>query len=232
MADTLTNIEADARFLSSNNSLDITTEGSIGLRNATMVHRGMTTPDWRMFGQKIGRRYPEYTIEDTSIKVTSGTENYPWLESPVFIEEPFIELLDVSSSNLPYPIEPVPSMQIWSDLDDSNNGPPKYYRRFYKGGEVVLALRPKPDTTSDIIRISGIVEADEFADGDSKTRFLNANADHALALFIAAFYQQHFGKTDDAIALIAQGVGLLPRYDYTPSIRPNGFIQTYPVLGV
>jgi len=221
MADTLTNIEADARFLSSNNSLDLTTAGSIGLRNATLVHRGMTTPDWRLFGQKIGRRYPEYSEEDTSITVTDGTENYSWPVNTIFIEEPLIELLDISSSNYPYLIEPVPSLQVWSDYDDTNTGVPKFYRRLYVGGEVVLALRPNPDTTSDIIRISGLIEAEEFADGDSQTRFLNANTDRALAMFIAAFYQQHYGRPDEAIQLISQGVGLLPRYDYSPSINQS-----------
>ena len=229
MAELLSKIEGDARFFANTNSLDITTAGSQGIRNASMLYRGMATPDYEFLGVKIGRRWPEFSYVNTDTKTVADQEEYAWLTDPVFVEEPFIELLDVSSSNFPYVIDPITNMEAWSEYDDSNSGVPRVYRRLFSGGVVKLALRPIPDTTGDIIRISGLAEATAFTDGESKTAFLNKNSDTALALFIAAFYQQHYGQPAAAAQLIGQGVGLLPRYDYAPTLRPGGFFTPYPV---
>jgi hypothetical protein len=176
MAETLANIETDVQFYANDRRLTITSGDH--LRIANLIYQGFLTPDFRMPGTniKIGRRWPEVTQEDTSITTTVGTEQYTWPSSPQFKEPFYIELVDATDS-LPTPIYPVTSLDEWSELDDTNNGTPKFYMLIDVAGTVMLALRPNPDTLGDTIRITGAIEGLEFASPSTTT----VDADSASA---------------------------------------------------
>lgn len=226
MGDTLLNLQPITRFFALDSDLVITSGEGLAVSN--LVYQGMLTPDYRLAGVlNVGRRWPEVTREDTSITTTVGVEQYSWLTGVVFKDEPYIELVD-ASDNEPWPIDPVPSMGVWSRADMTTNGTPRYYRMIDVSGRgVQIALRPKPDTTGDTIRVTGIIEAPEFEDGSSRTVFRHKNSDRALALFIAYHYLRQRRKFDDANSVATEGLSLLPTYDFTPRIRPSAGSRPY-----
>lgn len=224
MADTLTNIQTDVRFWANDSQLDITSGTNLRVFNS--VYQGMFTPGYKLFGVNIGRRWVEATREDTSLTMVAGTEQYTWPASPVFKEPFFIEGLDVNASNDPYTIFPVPTMQLWSDLDDSNNAQPIYYRLIDVSGTLKLALRPPPDQ-ADPIRITGLIEVTELTTGSESTVFKNTNADRALAMLVAAEFKDKRGNSRRALELLQKARSLLPVYDRTPRLSSGGFIQPW-----
>lgn len=226
MADTLANIQEDYRHWVNVRNADI--ESGQGLRVFNAIYQGMFSEEFLLLGIKIGRRWPEATREDTSLTMVAGTEQYTWPTSPVFKPGFYIEGLDASASNEPYPIEQAIDMDEWSALDDSNNATPYRYRLIDVAGTVKLALRPKPDS-ADGIRITGLIEVTELTGPTTSTIFLNKNADRALAKFVAADYKSKRGDSSRAMELVHEGLGFLPRRNYTPVLRPSGHIQPWPV---
>lgn len=227
MGDSLTNIQSDARHYANDANLVITS--AEGLRIANLIYQGMLTDGFRLGGVKIGRRWPEATREDTSLTSVASQEQYTWPTSTVFKRTWFIEYLDASSSNYPYPLREVPDILTWTayDASISQTGIPIYWRLLDVSGTVKMALRPNPDTTGDTIRITGLIEATEFTDGTSTTVFLNNNADRALSIFIAADYKAKRGQSERALELISEGVGLLPHGDSTPVLRTGGYLRPW-----
>lgn len=226
MADTLSNIQSDARFWANDRNLTIVS--GTGLRIFNAVYQGMFSEDFRIAGIQIGRRWPENTAEDTSLTMIVGQEQYTWPVSPVFKPGFFLEGLDASSNNEPYVIESAISSEQWSFFDDSNNATPLIYRLIDVSGVVKLAIRPTPDS-ADPIRITGMKEITELTDGTKSTVFLNNNSDKALAKFIAAEYKAKRGDPERALQLIAEGRAFLPLYDYAPRFKPVGHIRPWGV---
>lgn len=226
MADTLTNIQTDVRFYANESDINLTT--GINLRISNAMYRAMGTPGYRHRGVKIGRRWKEFTREDTSLTMVASQEQYTWPASPVFNEPFFIEGLDVNASNAPYIILPAPNMTTWSYFDDKNDARPLYSRLIDVSGTVKLALRPKPDQ-ADPIRITGLIEPTAFVDGTTKTAFLNANMDLALAKLIASEFRRKRGEPERADELLGEVFSMLPVYDTAPILRPGGFIQPWVV---
>ncbi|KKL74612.1 hypothetical protein LCGC14_2063120, partial [marine sediment metagenome] len=134
MADTLTNIQTDVRFYANESDINLTT--GINLRISNAMYRAMGTPGYRHRGVKIGRRWKEFTREDTSLTMVASQEQYTWPASPVFNEPFFIEGLDVNASNAPYIILPAPNMTTWSYFDDKNDARPLYSRLIDDSGTV------------------------------------------------------------------------------------------------
>ncbi len=229
-----TSIQDDVRHYADDSQLTIINDSNDnGLRTSNLIYQGMFNPDFRLLGQKIGRRWPEATQEDTSLTMVVGQEAYTRPTSPVFKDPFVIEGLDVNASNLPYRLFPASDMPTWTHYDNFNNSQPLYFRLLNVSGTVKLALRPNPDQV-DPIRITGPIEITEFTtstanDGNTKTAFINIGSDRALALFIAADYHAKRGQAGRASQLVTQGLGLLPLYDTTPVLRARGFIQPWPV---
>lgn len=227
MATTLTNIQTDVRFWADNDSLSITSGTNLRIFNQT--YQSMFSPDFTMFGVRIGRRWQEATREDTSLTMVVGTEQYNWPTSPDFKEPYFIEGLDTNANNEPYPIPQASSMSEWSFYDDDNNAQPAVHRIIDVAGTLKLALRPKPDQT-DGIRITGLIEVTELTQGSDSTIFKNLNADRALAMLVAAQFQAKWGDTSRAVALVQMARGLLPLYDETPRLSGASIIKPWPML--
>ena len=221
MADTLTNIQTDIRFWADDDNLTVTSGAN--LRAFNTVYEGMLTPDYRLMGVKIGRRWPEVTREDTSLTMVIGQEQYTWPASPDFKPPFYIEGLDTNASNDPYPIPPAPDMASWSVLDDQNNARPIYYRLIDVSGTVKLALRPAPDQ-ADPIRITGLIEVTALTGGSDSTIFLNQNADKALAMLVAATFKAKRGDPSRALDLIQMARGMLPLHDSAPMLDTGGYI--------
>jgi len=225
MSSILSDIQTLVRHYSNDSSLTITS--GVGLDVANLIYQGLCSPDFRLMGFHIGRRWPNVTREDTSIITTASTELYEWPHSPIFRLWPVLEYLDVSNSSEPTPLEWVPSIAIWSQYDISTDGLPEFARLLNVDGELQLALRPNPDTTGDIIRITGVIEVENFTDSHSVTIFLDGNVDSALAFFIAADFKAKRGETQRAVELVQQGIGCYPASDKTPTFHTKGFIQSW-----
>ena len=211
MAETLTNIQTDARFWANDSLLDITSNAD-NLRIFNMIYQGFSNPEFDLLGVKIGRRWPEFTQEDTSLTMVVSQEQYDWPTSPVFIEPFWVEGLDVNNSNEPYPITGAPDMLIWSAFDDTSDDTPLYYRLINVSGTIKLALRPTPLRT-DGIRITGLVEVTELTGGSDSTVFLNNSADKALGMCVAAMFKLKRQEVGEAQKLVSMAASLLPKND-------------------
>jgi len=225
MSSILSDIQTLVRHYSNDSSLTITS--GVGLNVANLIYQGVCSPDFKLMGQHIGRRWPNVTREDTSITTTASTESYEWPHSPIFRLWPSLEYLDSSNSSESTPIEWVPSMDIWSRYDIATDGLPEYARLLNIDGEIQLSLRPNPDTTGDTVRITGAIKVDDFTDSHSVTIFIDDNVDRALAFFIAADFKLKRGETQRAMELVQQGIGCYPASDKTPTLHTKGFIQSW-----
>ena len=156
-----------------------------GLRFAKTYYNALLTPGYRVFGRKVGRRWPEAQRENTDITLTASTARYDWPTDPIFKDEPLIEILD-SQGDVRDVVEPPANMDEWSRWDVSGNGLPRVYRRLYVSSRVQIEFRPTPDQTGETVRISGVIVPQDFEDGESRTIFLDPTADHALAALIAS----------------------------------------------
>lgn len=226
MAETLTNLQTDVRFWTDQDNLTIT--AGTNLRMFNQVYQGLFTPDYKMFGVRVGRRWPEATREDTSVTMVVGQEQYTFPTSPVFKEPFFIEGLNTNQNNLPYIIQPATNMALWSRYEDLNNAQPILYRLLDVAGTVKLALRPNPDQT-DTVRITGLIEVTELTGGSDSTIFRNKNADRALAMLVAAMFQAKFGDVERAQQLARQANALLPREDRSPRLSASPHIMPWPL---
>lgn len=225
MADSLTNIQTDARFWANDGQLDIISD-SAGLRLFNMAYQGLCTPDFKLLGVSIGRRWPETTREDTSLTMVVSQEQYTWPTSPVFVDPTWIEGLDTNNSNAPYPIHWAPDMTTWSLYDEVGDAEPLYCRLIDVSGTLKLALRPTPVRT-DGIRITGLIQITELTVGANTTIFRNYNTDKALSILVAALYKMKRGEPEKAIELLTQVKGLLPVNDTTPGLTGSGVISPW-----
>lgn len=227
MADTLANIQTDARLWADDSQLTLTSGD--GLRVFNLVYQGLMNPEFEMAGIKVGRRWPEASRQDTSLTMVVGTEEYDWPTTTVFKPPWYIEGLDANNSDLPYTIWPVESMQEWSYFASVTNGRPKRYRLYNNAGTIKMALRPKPYQT-DGVRISGLIEVTELTGSGDSTIFLNKASDRALSMLVAAYYQSKRGdRPGRAQELIALALGLLPKVDMTPMIAKTGYSRPWTV---
>lgn len=183
----------------------------------------MCSPDGEVVGKRVGRRWRELSVQDTSISTVADQEEYTWKipSEKQFAEDPYIELLDVSSSSDPWPILPCGSEERWSVLDILNSGIPTDYRFIVTSGSIKIAFRPNPDTTGDTIRITGQRLPDEFINGESHTPFMDRRHDKALAILIAAEYRAQQESVEDAMRLVMQAIGLMPKNEFQPRVTPS-----------
>ena len=209
MATTLANLQIDARFHANDSELDLT--GAAALRIVNLVYQSLCTPGGTLGGRRIGRRWPELIRQNTSLTTTAGTETYTFPTSPVFKSgEWTLELLRAAQSSEPYFIDEATDEGEWSALDWATNAIPERYRLLHNGTAVVLALRPKPDTTGDTLRITGLIEATDMT-ASNNTVFREAQHDRALAILIAAEWKRMRLEPDRASELMFQALSLLPR---------------------
>ena len=215
MGTTLTSVQELARFHVKAGNLNIVS--GQGLLVANQVLDAICSPDGEVVGQRVGRRWRELNAQDTSLATVAGQEEYTWPLKLILAEDPFIELLDLSSANDdPWPISPCGSEERWSLLDSAGNGWPTDYRFNVTSAVLKLALRPNPDTTGDTIRITGQKLPDPFVNGSSETPFKDRRHDKALAILIAAEFRAQQEAMDDAQRLVRQAVGLMPQNEFQP----------------
>ena len=224
MADTLTNIETDVQFWADDTALSITS--GVNLRLFNTVYQGMFSPDYIVFGVKIGRRWPEATREDTSLTMVAGQEDYTWPTTPEFKEPVWLE--GTNGTTDVYPILWVPDMATWSAYDPNNVGDsePIYARLLDVAGTLTLSLRPNPHRT-DGIRINGMIEVTELTTGANSTIFANKNADRALAMVVASHFKAKRGDSGRALELLNQAKSLLPINDVAPDFTGTGRIAPW-----
>ena len=224
MSDTLTNIQTDARFWASDRELTLTTGDNLRIANG--IYQGMLTPGYKFLGVSIGRRWPEVTRQDTSLTMVVGQENYTWPASPDFNEPYFIEGLNSSASNEPYPIDAAPDMESWSFYDQTGNAEPLFWRLIDVSAVLTLSLRPNPIRT-DGIRITGCIEGTAWTTGSSTTIFKHVNSDHALSMLIGAHFQSKRGNANRAMELVDMAAGLLPVNDMSPALTSRGRVRPW-----
>lgn len=220
MASTLTNVQEGVRFHAKARNLVITS--GQGLLVANQVLDAMCSPDGEVVGKRVGRRWRELTVEDTSLVTVLDQEEYTWPINSTFAEDPFIELLDASSANDdPWPIRPCGDEMRWSALDGLDSGTPSDYRFIDRTGVLKIALRPNPDAAGDTIRITGQKLPDAFVNGSSVTPFRDRRHDKALAMLIAAEFRAQQESVEDATRLVSQAVGLMPKNEFQPRPTPS-----------
>lgn len=215
----LSTIEGLVRFYAKQDDLNITTDPQ-NLSVANLVYRRMVSP--------VYRRWPEVTRADAQITTVLGQESYTWPTTPAFQFPVQIEFCEASDPNHPRVLTPVSSMVEWAGWDSDNNGTPQVYMLLDEAAVLKLAVRPKPERTGDIIRILGSIGVDEFTNGSSKTVFVNATSDDALAKLIAAEIKRNKGDTGRADELEADARRGIPDHDSSPvpnrtNIRVPGF---------
>lgn len=219
MGSTLTNVQELARFHAKARNLTLTS--GQGLLVANQVLDAMCSPDGKVVGQRVGRRWRELTVDDTSLTTVASQEEYIWPINSTFAEDPFIEIRDASSSNDPWPVSPCASEMRWAALDYADTGTPDEYRFITRVGVMYLALRPIPDTAGDTIRIRGQKLPDPFVNGDSVTPFNDRRHDKALAILIAAELRAQQEAVEDAQRLVVQALGLMPANEFQPRSEPS-----------
>jgi len=225
MVDTLTNIQTDVRFWADYSDLVITSGDNLRIFNT--VYQGMFSPEYTVYGVKIGRRWPEATREDTSLTMVVGQEDYTWPSSPDFKDPVWLE--GTNGTTEVYPIHWAPDMATWSAYDPNNVGDtePLYARLLDVAGVATLSLRPNPGR-ADGIRINGMIEVTELAVGTDSTVFLHKNSDRALSMVVAAHFKAKFdGNTGRAMELLNQAKSLLPVNDTTPNLTGSGMIAPW-----
>lgn len=202
MSKTLSELQDGVRFYARDGALDLTTGD--GLNTANRVYR--------QYANLLS--WPELRRQDTSITTTSGTENYNWLDpiSVIYVNIQSVEIQDGDDSDNYCIIGQPPDEWSWSDAGKKKKqSVPDYYLRFHNGTTNQIALRPAPKYSSKNLRITGIIEPDEFKDGASKTVFTQKTADDALEYLIAASIVDRDGDAQWAQNLIQKSVTLLER---------------------
>ena len=174
--ETLTNIQTDFRTWANASNQSLTSGANLRLFN--QIFRGMCSPGYSLLGRKIGRRWPEFTRENTSLTSVASQEQYTWPTSPNLKRPFYIEYLDASSDDYPYPLTEVTNAETWSAWDSSisQTGIPRLYRLLDVTGVVKLALRPNPDTTTDTIRITSLIGATRWPSIYTTTIDLDSSA--------------------------------------------------------
>ena len=215
---------------------EVITSGD-GLEILNEVYHGMFNPEYMISvggrNFRIGRRWAEaYATTDFASETTSGTSDYAWPTSPIYREEPIVELETSASSGDFEIIDPARDENEWASLRLASNGRPFRYRRLLISTVMNLRFAPTPSTTSLVIRLRGQQEITKFtattaADGATLTIFFNEEADQALAYFIAALFKAKRGDSGRAVDLIQNGLGLLPASDYMPAFDDNQITAHY-----
>lgn len=235
MSNLATTIQTWAQIYSDDSNLTITSGDGLEVLNE--VYAGMFNPDYKVsVGGRfftIGRNWAEtWESNDLGVNTTSGTNDYAWLTSPIYREEPQV-LLETSAGGGDYEVIPPGDDEIlWNRLVNASNGRPQRYRRYRSGSTMTLRFAPTPDTSSLDIILRGHVEITKFTsttavDGSTNTIFFNDAPDQALAYFIAANFKAKRGDPRRAIDLILSGLGLLPSTDYMPSRDENEIVAHY-----
>lgn len=226
MAITVSSLQVKVRTWMDDDNVVLT--GASNLAVVNEVYRGLLSPDYKLLGRQVGRNWPENTRENTATTLTAGTSQYSWPSSPQFIlDTVYLEYLDVSNSNHPTPVYECTDMAEWTELTDGQRGTPIRWRLIDVSGTLKLDLRPIPDTTSDVIRITGQIEPTALTTATGSTIFRNVNIDAALSKFIAAAFKAKYGERDRAMDLISDGLGLMPAYDFNPRRRTRGSIAPW-----
>ena len=202
MSKTLTDIQTSVRIYSRDGALDITTAGSDGLNSANRIYRQFIA----LFP------WPEFRRVDTSLTTTANTEEYDWIAPSVnkFMNVISIEVQDESEGNKYKLITKPPDEWTWNE---SSNKPkqsvPDHYMRFSTNIAQRIALRPSPLYSSKIIRVTGIVEPEEFVGANSKTQFNTLFADDAFEYFLSASWVERDGDIQFAQILFQKSITLL-----------------------
>lgn len=231
MSNTGDKIQTWARIYADHDSLVITS--GEGLEVLNEVYHGMFNPDYRLLGAQIGRNWPEaYQVNDLGVNTTSGTDAYSWLTSPIYREEPIVELETTAGSGDYEAIPPGIDETEWLRLQNSSDSRPRRYRRQITATVMQIVFAPTPNVTSLDIRLRGQIEITKFtsttaADGSTNTIFFNEEPDQALAYFIAAVYKSKRGDRARALELLEDGMGLLPATDYMPARDDNEITAHY-----
>ena len=232
MPSTGTKIQTWVRIWANDRTLSLSTGDGLEIMNE--VYQGMFSPDYEILGVKIGRRRAGAYVEDDSLVTVASQEKYNWPVSPVFKQEPVIEIQGSTSSSTDYiPIPPADDEDLWRMLMNAGESFPSHYRRGADtSGTVILYIRPLPNTAGLKIRIRGQQEISEFttttaADGTTLTAFAEVSPDRALAKFIAAIFKAKRNARRRADELVQEGVGLLADTDYMPAQSDNEITPHY-----
>lgn len=225
MSNTGNQIQTWARIWADDTGLSITSGDGLEVFNE--VYHGMFNPDYMLLGFNVGRNWPEaYQTNDLGVNTTAGTNAYAWLTSPIYREEPIVELETTAGGGLYEIVKPGLDEREWVRLQNASNSRPKRYRRLLSGSNMQIQFAPTPDTTGLDIRLRGQVEITKFtsttaADDTTNTVFFNEEPDNALARFIAAVYKAKRGDAQRAAELMRDGMGLLPKTEYMPTRDDN-----------
>ena len=290
MPETLANIQELARNYADDSNLAITS--GKGLKVANQIYQGMFTENYKILGNKIGRRWPEATRLNTTISTVVDVEEYDWITSPVFKPGFYVEYfensyttVDVSStsgqkvvkvaSTLPFKVngnvliaegtsaeetgvvasisagvsvtlddnlssthasgvavvstsnnDPIPiyqatNMTEWSRLGYNTSGLPQLFSFVDRAGIKKFALRPVPDTTGDIIRITGLIELGEFT-GETTTVDVSSAAGQAVVSVAKTTMFHAGGKVIIAEGTSAEETGIVLSISAGVSITLTG----------
>ena len=221
MSNLATKIQTWARHLADDSVLLITSGDGLEVLNE--IYHGMFNPDYKLMDFAVGRRWPEaYQSNDMGVNTTSGTAAYAWLASPVYREEPEVELETSAGSGLYEPIRPATDEVEWLRYVNASKSRPVVYRRQLSGSTMQIVFAPTPNATGLDIVLRGQIEITKFTsvtatDGSTNTIFFNEEPDNALAHFIAAKFKAQRGDSGRAGELMGDGMGLLPATEHMPS---------------
>lgn len=229
MSNLATKIQTWVRHYADQGSISITSGDGLDVLNE--VYHGMFNPDYRISAGgrlfEIGRNWPEaYQSNDMGVNTTSGTSAYAWLASPIYREEPVVELETAVGSG-EYDIIPMVTDEAeWTRFSNLGNNRPLVYRRQLSGSTMQIVFAPTPDTTGLDIVLRGQIEITKFTaataiDETTNTIFFNEEPDQALAYFIAARLQVKFGDPAQSHNLVQSGLGLLPSVERMPARDVN-----------
>lgn len=197
MAQTVTNIQTKVRWEIRDEAYDLT--DTTGLAVFNMIYRRLAS----------FLPWPELLRSDTSLTTTSGTEDYTWPSSPIFIDVLSVEIQNPEADMRYCTIAPVQTFSEMTVERGKKKDFPLVYMRAHDGSNHVLRLAPTPDTSSLTVRITGIIEPTEVTSGTDTTIFLNRSSDDVLSLLIAADVSSKRGMEDRSQMLILRASELL-----------------------
>jgi len=218
MARTLTLIETGVQYLAKDTAIVLTTASSSALKAVNRIYRGLV----------LALPWGEYTQEDTSLTTTADTTRYTWPSTVVFADVKSIEILGDNTQvhdtglglfdTVTYQaattdyrtVHKPPTERDWVEAGQRpSQRSPEFWKMVNVSGVMKLELRPAPTTSSQTIRITGIIEPTELTAGSSTTLFLQSSADDALEHLIASDILMHDGMAQEGAQALQKGQGIL-----------------------
>lgn len=207
---TLSNIQKQVRIYASDSTLIITNDSNAkiqGISIANRVYRKLANLN----------SWPELTREDFSLSTVANTSSYNFPASPKFSNVLKIEMENEFGDyeNIPE----VKSRLDWNYFSKQEGVLPSVYDLRSIGSQYTIYFAPTPKI-SKTVKITGVVEPDDFTSGDSTTIFYSSLLDDALEYLIASEILFTDGLSQEAVLLVQKASSLLTKYS-GKEIRPD-----------